>query len=47
MKKLMDSGLIAAMGWQPGISLEQGIAGVYRSFAAGEEGARRSDMGAQ
>jgi len=46
-RKLMDSGRLAAMGWQPGISLEQGIAGVYRSFAAGEEGARRSDMGAQ
>lgn len=40
-RKLMDSGRLAAMGWQPGISLEQGIAGVYRSFAAGEEGARR------
>ncbi len=40
-RKLMDSGRIAAMGWQPGISLEQGIAGVYRSFAAGEEGVRR------
>ena len=40
-RKLMDSGRIAAMGWRPGISLEQGIAGVYRSFAAGEEGARR------
>ena len=40
-RKLMDSGRLAAMGWQSGISLEQGIAGVYRSFAAGEEGARR------
>jgi GDP-L-fucose synthase len=40
-RKLMDSGRLAAMSWQPGISLEQGIAGVYRSFAAGEEGARR------
>ena len=40
-RKLMDSGRLAAMGWQPGISLEQGIAGVCRSFAAGEEGARR------
>ena len=39
-RKLMDSGRIAAMGWRPGISLEQGIAGVYRSFKAGEESAR-------
>ena len=39
-RKLMDSGRLAAMGWRPGISLEQGIAGVYRSFAAGEERAR-------
>ena len=45
-RKLMDSGKIMAMGWRPGISLEQGVAGVYRSFAAGEEGARQSDMGA-
>ncbi len=40
-RKLMDSGRIVAMGWRPGISLERGIAGVYRSFAAGEEGVRR------
>ena len=39
-RKLMDSGRIAAMGWRPGISLEQGIAGVYRSLSAGEESAR-------
>ena len=45
-RKLMDSGKIMAMGWRPGISLEQGVAGVYRRFAAGEEGARQSDMGA-
>ncbi len=40
-RKLMDSGRLAAMGWRPQIGLEQGIAGVYRSLAAGEEGARR------
>ena len=39
-RKLMDSGRIATMGWRPGISLEQGIAGVYRSLSAGEESAR-------
>lgn len=45
-RKLMDSGRITAMGWRPGISLEQGVAGVYRSLEAGEEGLRLSGTGA-
>jgi GDP-L-fucose synthase len=36
-RKLMDSSRIAAMGWQPRIPLEDGIAAVYRQFLAGEQ----------
>lgn len=36
-RKLMDSSRIAAMGWQPRIPLEEGIAAVYRQFLAGEQ----------
>jgi GDP-L-fucose synthase len=35
-RKLMDSARITAMGWQPHIALEAGIADVYRGFVAGE-----------
>jgi GDP-L-fucose synthase len=38
-RKLMDSARLAALGWQPTIGLEQGIADVYRRLLAGEEGA--------
>ncbi len=31
-QKLMDSGRLAAIGWTPKISLEEGIAGAYRWF---------------
>lgn len=31
-RKLMDSSLLRDMGWQPSISLEQGIADAYRHF---------------
>ncbi len=33
-RKLMDSSLLRAMGWQPRIGLEQGIADAYRDFLA-------------
>ncbi len=36
-RKLMDSGKLSAMGWQPRIALESGIAEVYRRFLAGDE----------
>jgi GDP-L-fucose synthase len=45
MRKLMDSGRLAAMGWRPSIGLEEGIAGVYRRFLAGEDGAPRTSAG--
>jgi GDP-L-fucose synthase len=35
-RKLMDSGLLAAMGWRPKIGIEDGIADVYPRFCAGE-----------
>jgi GDP-L-fucose synthase len=31
-RKLMDSSRIAALGWKPEISLEEGIADAYRWF---------------
>jgi GDP-L-fucose synthase len=40
-RKLMDNARIAALGWQPKIGLEQGVADVYRRFVAGEDGAGR------
>jgi GDP-L-fucose synthase len=36
-RKLMSGERIAAMGWQPQISLEQGVADVYRAFLAGSD----------
>ena len=38
-RKLMDSSRLAAMGWQPVIGLEAGIAGVYQRLVADEDGA--------
>ena len=35
-RKLMDSGLLAGMGWSPRIPLDQGIADAYAHFLAGE-----------
>ena len=35
-RKLMDSGKLLAMGWQPSIELEQGIADAYADFLKGE-----------
>jgi GDP-L-fucose synthase len=35
-RKLMDSSRLAALGWQPKISLEEGIREVYRWFAQRE-----------
>jgi GDP-L-fucose synthase len=35
-RKLMDSGLLAALGWQSRIALPEGIADAYRHFLAGE-----------
>ena len=40
-RKLMDSRRIAALGWRPRIGLEEGIAGVYQRFVAGDDGAGR------
>ena len=34
-RKRMDSGRLEALGWQPSISLEDGIADVYRRFRTG------------
>ena len=34
MRKLMDSGRLAAMGWKPSTSLREGVAGVYRELTA-------------
>lgn len=35
-RKLMDNGMLAGMGWSPRIALEDGIAGAYQAFLAGE-----------
>ncbi|ANU06915.1 GDP-L-fucose synthase family protein [Paraurantiacibacter namhicola] len=35
-RKLLDSSRLSAMGWQPSISLREGIADAYRAFLAGE-----------
>jgi GDP-L-fucose synthase len=35
-RKLMDGSRLAALGWSPQVSLEEGIAGAYRAFLAGE-----------
>jgi GDP-L-fucose synthase len=40
-RKLMDGARLAAMGWHPRIALEEGIAGVYQQFLAGEDGTSR------
>jgi GDP-L-fucose synthase len=32
-QKLLDISRITALGWQPEISLQQGIAGVYAEYA--------------
>jgi GDP-L-fucose synthase len=40
-RKLMDGARLAAMGWHPRISLEDGITGVYQQFLAGEDGTSR------
>jgi GDP-L-fucose synthase len=34
-RKLLDSGLIRSLGWQPRVSLEQGLALAYADFLAG------------
>ena len=31
-RKLMDSSRLSSLGWQPGIGLDEGIAGAYRDF---------------
>lgn len=36
-RKLMSGARIAALGWQPQIGLEQGVADVYRAFLAGTD----------
>jgi len=36
-RKLMDSGLIASLGWQARIGLEEGVAATYRQFLAEAE----------
>lgn len=36
-RKLMDGAKLAGMGWRPRITLDDGIAGVYQRFLAGEE----------
>ncbi len=35
-RKLMDNAMLAGMGWSPRIALEDGIAGAYQAFLAGE-----------
>lgn len=35
-RKLMDGGKLAALGWHPQVSLEQGIARSYEAFLAGQ-----------
>ncbi|MDE8650487.1 GDP-L-fucose synthase [Novosphingobium album (ex Liu et al. 2023)] len=35
-RKLMDSSVLNAMGWHPRVSLEEGIAGAYQAFLAGQ-----------
>lgn len=39
-RKLMDSGRLRAMGWRPGIALENGIAQAYADFLACDGGRR-------
>jgi GDP-L-fucose synthase len=41
-RKLMDSSRIAAMGWNPALTLEQGIAASYADFLAAESTATMS-----
>ena len=41
-RKLLDVGRLASLGWQPRISLEQGIVDTYRWFVANEAGIRSS-----
>ena len=33
-RKLMDSTRLNALGWQPSITLEQGLAGAYADFVS-------------
>ena len=40
-RKLMDSSRLRALGWQPQVALEDGIAGAYRDFLSREQGATR------
>ncbi|HEU0045286.1 GDP-L-fucose synthase [Sphingomonas sp.] len=35
-RKLMDSSRLRALGWAPQIGLEEGVAGVYQAFLAGD-----------
>jgi len=40
-RKLLDVGRLAALGWKPRISLEEGVADTYRWFVANEAQTRR------
>jgi GDP-L-fucose synthase len=38
-RKLMDSSRLRALGWQPQVPFEEGIAGAYADFLSREQGA--------
>jgi GDP-L-fucose synthase len=38
-RNLMDSSRLRALGWQPQVPFEEGIAGAYRDFLSREQGA--------
>ena len=40
-RKLMDSSRLRALGWQPQVAFEDGIAGAYRDFLSREQRATR------